>query len=76
MFRVCTRSGTFLRCLFSAHDGMESISLSRAETGREKYQAGNSFETKFSFDSTTRKHTKCSETLLFTYIESSRQEYQ
>jgi len=55
VFRVCTRSGTFLRCLFSAHDGMES--LSRAETGREKYQAGNSFETKFSSDFVLRENT-------------------
>lgn len=55
-FRVCTSSSTFLRCLFSAHSGMESIS--RAETGREKYQAGNSFETKFSPDRKSRAAEK------------------
>jgi len=32
--RVCTRSGTFLRCLFSAHDGMESISLVPKQVAR------------------------------------------
>lgn len=41
------------------------VSLFRAETGHEKYQARNSFETKFPFDSATRKRIKCPETYLF-----------
>lgn len=72
---ACARARALFSGVYLVLTAAWKVSLSRAETGREKYQAGNSFETKFSSDSATRTHTGCSETLLFTYVESSMKEY-